>query len=65
MKRRELEALAVETAEVLKERMPPGAGYILLVFDFGAAGNLAYASTADRRDAIATMREWIRTMERS
>lgn len=65
MKRKELEDLSKTAGTTLHEIMPPGTGYIVLVFDFGAQGNLAYLSTCERREAVAVMREWIRKMETS
>ena len=65
MKRKELESLAAKVGGELKTKMPTGTGFIVLVFDFGEAGNLAYMSTCERREAIAVMREWIRKMEES
>ncbi len=39
--------------------LPPGWGFNLLLFTFGAGGNLFYISNAERADVIATMREYI------
>lgn len=47
-------------ARRLKEMLPPGQGFVLLTFDFGPGGNLAYVSNADRDDTIRTLREWLR-----
>jgi hypothetical protein len=52
----------VDTARVarkLTELLPPGQGFILLTFDFGPGGNLAYVSNANRDDAIRALREWL------
>ena len=44
---------------VLKPAMPPNVGFTLLLFDFGAEGNMAYISTANRDDMIKAMHEFI------
>ena len=46
-----------------KEFVPPGTGFALFLFDFGAHGNLAYASNGRREDMIRTMREWLSKVE--
>jgi hypothetical protein len=61
--RKDLEGAVANMGRFVKEICPPGTGYILLLFDFGATGNLAYLSTCDRAQAIAVMKEWIRKME--
>jgi hypothetical protein len=51
-----------ETAKVarkLTEMLPPGQGFVLLTFDFGPQGNLAYCSNGNRDDCIRMLREWL------
>ena len=51
-------------ADVVKRELPPGQqGFGLFLFDFGAGGNIAYVSNADRQDMIRAMREWIERQE--
>jgi hypothetical protein len=38
-------------------------GYALVLFDFGDAGSMAYASNADRSDMVRTLRELISKLE--
>lgn len=45
--------------------LPPKTGIVLLAFDFGVAGGLAYISNADRDDVLAVMKEWIAREEAS
>jgi hypothetical protein len=65
MKRQALENHARVIADELRAKMLPGVGFCLIMFDFGERGNLAYMSTGDRRDTIATLREMIRVLEAS
>jgi hypothetical protein len=46
-------------ARRLSAMLPPGQGFILLTFDFGQQGNLAYVSNAHRDDTIRALREWL------
>ena len=39
------------------------AGFVLLLFDFGRKGNMAYLSNAEREDAIQLLKEAIKHME--
>jgi hypothetical protein len=58
-----LELVAVEASRKigreLKQSMPEGVGFAVLVFDFGGKGNLAYVSNAQRPDMLRAMREFI------
>jgi hypothetical protein len=62
-----LEILAVQAArlmgDVLKGAVPEGVGFAVLIFDFGAGGNLAYVSNAQRADMVKAMREFITKVE--
>ena len=48
-----------EVAEYVKQRMPDGMGFTLLMFDFGAGGNMFYISNAQREDVLKSMQEFI------
>lgn len=38
-------------------------GFVLMVFDFGDGGNLAYISNADRAGMISAVKEWLSRQE--
>ena len=40
-----------------------GVGYAVLLFNFGAEGNMAYGSNANRKDMIKALRELIAELE--
>lgn len=65
--RLELEKLTArllrELMGALKDALPPGVGAALFLLDFGAKGNIAYASTARRQDMIKAIREWLGHVE--
>jgi hypothetical protein len=42
------------------ERLPPGYGFLLLIFTFGEGGSMFYISNGEREDMMAAMREFIR-----
>lgn len=54
-----LEERTGATARALGETMPPGVGFVLVLFDYGpgGTGGMAYASTGDREDMKAMLRE--------
>lgn len=54
-----LEKQTRELAELLKDKVPAGVGFALFLFDFGAAGNTAYVSTAKRDDMMNLLTEWM------
>lgn len=43
----------------IKDAMPKGMGFALLVFDYGENGSMFYSSSADRQDMINAMKEFI------
>lgn len=47
------------TATLIKDELPDGFGYILFAFNFGPNGTLVYTSNADRKDAVAVLKEWL------
>lgn len=55
----ECERLNVEIATALRAAMPPGYGFLLVVFDFGKDLDtfMAYSSNARRDDMIAMLDE--------
>lgn len=48
-----------DMSDLLKNALPDNHGFILLAFPFGPGGRLVYSSTADRKDAIAAMKEFL------
>lgn len=50
-------------ARRLKQTMPPGYGFTVLVFSYGEQGELFYMSSALRDDMIRTMKEFIAKQE--
>jgi hypothetical protein len=65
--RAELEAenrrLAKLLEDYLAERHGKRVGFTLFVFEFGAKGNLAYISNAQREDMITAAKEWLARLE--
>lgn len=59
----EIEAKLKEIGRMLKDSMPQGWGFTLLLTSYGAGGSLFYLSSVERQDMIATMREFIQKHE--
>ena len=55
--RAELEANARDVGAAIAACMLPGTGFVFIAFDFGAKGNMAFLSNAQREDTIALLRE--------
>lgn len=49
-------------ARFLGEQMKPGVGFCLVLFNFGAEGSMAYASTGRREDTVSMLRELLDKM---
>jgi len=58
----EAERYAKGLASAIKETMPHGWGFVLLLADLGPTGNLTYLSSINRDDAIRLLGEWVRTV---
>lgn len=43
----------------IKEEMPKGYGFTLLIYSYGENGNMFYLSSAERGDMIKAMQEFI------
>ena len=56
-KRLSLEAECVNIGKLLGAGMPPGTGFVFMLFDFGAKGNFAYLSNGRRGDIVDLLRE--------
>lgn len=54
-----IEAILKGIGAQLKKDMPEGMGFALLMFDYGAEGNLFYIGSAQRGDIVRTMKEFI------
>lgn len=55
----EVEELLGKIGRLLKDSMPAGYGFSLLIFTFGAGGNMFYTSNAEREGMIQAMQEFI------
>jgi hypothetical protein len=58
----EVEKVLKTLGDILKDVMPPGYGFTLLIFQFNGP-ELFYISGANRADMIKTMREFIAKFE--
>jgi hypothetical protein len=54
-----VEELLRDLGRKLKDAMPPGYGFSLLMFGFSPNNELFYVSSAQREDMIRTMQEFI------
>ena len=63
IKNEDIEALLKELGSDLKKRMPAGWGFNLLIFSYGEGGSLFYISSAQRKDMLKAMREFIDKFE--
>jgi len=52
-----LEQQTSEIAKKLRPMVPAGVGLILIMSDYGSAGNTAYCATVERTDALRLLRE--------
>lgn len=55
----DIEAKLKSIGKVLKDSMPPGWGFNLLIFSFGEGGSMFYLSNSQREDMIRAMQEFI------
>jgi len=55
----QVEQLLKDLGHFLKDAMPPGYGFSLLIFGFTPNNELFYLSSAQREDMIRTMQEFI------
>lgn len=46
-------------ATLVDEEVPDGMGFAVFLFDFGSNGALFYMSSAERRDVVSLLKEWI------
>lgn len=62
VKQPDIEAKLYAIGRALKEDMPEGWGFTLLLFDYTTdpGGSLFYLSSAERKDVIETMKEFLR-----
>ena len=59
----EIEALLKDLGKSLKNRMPEGWGFNLMIFSYGEGGSMFYLSSAQRNDMIKAMREFVDKFE--
>lgn len=57
----EIKATLRSISEKIGSALPPGKkwGFMLMLFEYGPNGANFYASSADRDDTLAVMKEWI------
>ncbi len=55
----ELEDLAKEVGRLIKDVMPKGVGFTLMIFTMGEGGWMTYLSSAERTTMIKAMKEFI------
>lgn len=58
-RRIELEIRCREMGHRLKEQLPPGCGFTLLLYDYGEGGVLSYISTGKREDCKRMLEEFL------
>jgi hypothetical protein len=58
-----LEQQCRDIAEVIAKHLPAGTAFCLLLADFGAEGNTAFVSNAERSDTINLLEETIEHMK--
>lgn len=54
-----IQKLLLELGRKIKDGMPEGYGFTLLIFGFSPNDELFYLSSAQRQDMVRTMREFI------
>lgn len=59
MTHEEVNAHLREIGQTIKGVMPPGYGFVLMMFEFGESGNMFYCANAQRKDVIAALKEFI------
>lgn len=59
----EVEKKLNEIGGSLRERMPKGFGFVLLIAEFGEAGSMFYTANCNRQDVCNMMREFIEKHE--
>jgi hypothetical protein len=59
----EVEQKLKEIGRLLRETMPEGCGFTLLISSYGEGGSMFYVSSVERQDAINMLREFIQKAE--
>lgn len=59
----EVEEILRKFGRMMKDTMPSGFGFALLIFTYGQGGSMFYISSAERQDMINSMREFIQKHE--
>lgn len=54
-----------QIGEMLRESMPKGFGFVLLISSYGAGGSMFYTASVERQDVCNMMREFIQKAERN
>jgi hypothetical protein len=61
----DLEATCRSIGRTIAGVLPDGAGFTLVLFDFGADGNMTYLSNAQRADMVRMLEELIEKLRQS
>lgn len=59
-----LERSTREVARLIRDRLRPGVGFALFLYDFGPKGALAYVANGDREDIAKVLREFLEQWEK-
>jgi hypothetical protein len=59
VRNKQVEEMLRDLGHKLKDAMPPGCGFSLLIFGFSPDNELFYLSSAQLKDMIRTMREFV------
>ena len=63
VRNKEVEEKLDKIGRSLREAMPEGFGFVLLIASFGEAGSCFYTSNCDRQDVCNMMREFVQKSE--
>lgn len=59
----EIEKLLNDLGRMIKQIVPDGYGFNLMIFSYGEGGDMFYISSAQRQDMINAMKEFIAKYE--
>lgn len=58
----ELEAAARQLGRRIKQGVPPGVGFVVVMYDYGPNGHMTFLSSGDRGDTMKMLRELLQKM---
>lgn len=53
----------VEAADLVKNKMPEGYGFIIFAFPLLSTGRMFYIANGERKDCLKALKEWIAQVE--